>query len=363
MKIDYGKIIENDFEENLYKRKFDDLINYLNTFGSTDFWTIINEVGGSERRMLRLIDQMVKLNILEFKNNKFNLLNNEFKYKNINLKEIEIIFKEIWYKKPVPTLFFDQRPITYKTSIKRVEYLLKRNDVYNKKIVFLGDDDLTSIALALTNLNCEIVTLDVDERLVNFINQIAQEYNLNLKAYVYNALDKTDSSLKHKFDCLMTDPTPEKIPFSLFMNNAINLLKKENSVIYTSIYSSAMDKTLDLQKIINNMNLYITDIIPNFTKYQALYELYKPSDIEIMKKYNIDMNENSICFTESLFRMELTKDTKNIKLNYQGKDIFGKATKRVIKDRNNDVVKIKDNYLDEVEKMIKENSNKEYISE
>lgn len=363
MKIDYGKIIENDFEETLYKQRFDDLINYLNTFGSTDFWTIINEVGGSERRMLRLIDQMVKLNILEFKNNKFNLLNNESKYKNINLKELEKNLKKIWYKKPVPTLFFDQRPITYKTSIKRVEYLLNRNDVYNKKIVFLGDDDLTSIALALTKVKCEIVALDVDERLVNFINQIAQKYNLNLKAYVYNALNKTDSCLKHKFDCLMTDPTPEKIPFSLFMNNAINLLKKEKGVIYTSIYSSAMDKSLELQKVINNMNLYVTDIIPNFTKYQALYELYKPTDIEIMKKYNIAVNEDSICFTESLVRMELTNDTRKIKLNYQGKDIFGKATKRVINNRNNDVVKIEDNYLNEVEKMIKENASKDYISE
>ena len=162
MKIDYSKIIENDFEEILYKKKYNDLINYLNTFGPTDFWTIIKEVGGSERRMLRLIDQMIKLNILEFKNNKFNLLNNESKYKNINLEELEIKFKKICDKKPIPTLFFDQRPITYKTSIKRVEYLLKRNDVYNKKIVFLGDDDLTSIALALTKVKCEIIALDGD---------------------------------------------------------------------------------------------------------------------------------------------------------------------------------------------------------
>ena len=161
----------------------------------------------------------------------------------------------------------------------------------------------------------------------------------------------------------MTDPTPEKIPFSLFMNNAINLLKKEKGVIYTSIYSSAMDKSLELQKVINNMNLYVTDIIPNFTKYQALYELYKPTDIEIMKKYNIHMIDDSICFTESLVRMELTNDTRKIKLNYQGKDIFGKATKRVINNRNNDVVKIEDNYLNEVEKMIKENASKDYISE
>ena len=47
----------------------------------------------------------------------------------------------------------------------------------------------------------------------------------------------------------------------------------------------------------------------------SLYELYKPTDIEIMKKYNIHMIDDSICFTESLFRLELTNETKKININ------------------------------------------------
>ena len=148
-----------------------------------------------------------------------------------------------------------------------------------------------------------IQKLDIDERLINFINQISKEYNLNINARVFNALEEVPHELKHKFDCLITDPTPEVIPFTIFMNDAIDLLKKDN----------------------------------------------------------IPFNEDSICFTESLFRLKITNKTKKIKLNYQGKDIFGKVTKRVIKDKNNDIVSY-DEYLDKVEIEMKKNSLKKYIS-
>lgn len=361
MKVNYDKIIENDFERKIYQKKHQELINYLTTFGETDFWTIIKEVGGSERRMMRLINEMILNKELIYQNNKFNLYNNECKYKKINYDKLFDELKSIWIKKPLPTFLFDQRPVTLKTTIERVKYFLKRNDIYNKKIVFLGDDDLTSIALALTKVKCQILVLDIDERLVNFINKMSKEYNLNINARVFNALEGVPKELKHKFDCLITDPTPEVIPFTIFMNDAIDLLKKENSTIYTSIYSSAMEETIELQNVINKMNLYITEIIPKFTEYQAIYELYKKEDIEFIKKYNILFNEDSICFTESLFRLKITSKTKKIKLNYQGKDVFGKATKRVIKDKNNDIVK-DDEYLDKIEKDLKKNSFKKYIS-
>ena len=94
-------------------------------------------------------------------------------------------------------------------------------------------------------------------RQVHYINQIAKKYKLNLKGIIYNALDDTNECLKHKFDVLMTDPTPEKIPFTLFMNRAIELTKGEGSIIYTSIYSSAMKNTLDLQKVITDTSFIL----------------------------------------------------------------------------------------------------------
>ena len=149
------------------------------------------------------------------------------------------------------------------------------------------------------------------------------------------------------------------------MNRSVELTKGEGSIIYTSIYSSAMKKTLDLQRIITDMNLYITDIIPRFTEYQSIIELYSRNDLELFKKYGVTFDENSICFTESLFRMEVTSETRKLKIKYKVSDIFGKATKRAIKDSKNDVqTDAKDSeYLKKVQENLAENSDKIYESE
>lgn len=378
MKVDLKNVIENDFEEEIYNDYENKIIKYLKEYGETTFWDIIKNVGGSERRMIRLLNEMVSVGEISFNNSKFYLKNEknfisnclckECNGKRVNIDAFENIMetlKTIWQNKPKATFYFDQRPVTLKTTLRRVAYLMSNEDIKNKKIIMLGDDDLTSIALALLKLDCEVVAVDADERLIQYINEVAKKYDLNLKGSVYNALNDTSEELKGKFDVLMTDPTPEKIPFTLFMNRAIELTKGEGSIIYTSIYSSAMKKTLDLQRIITDMNLYITDIIPRFTEYQSILELYTENDLKLFKKYGVTFNEDSICFTESLFRMEVTNETKKIKFKYKGSDIFGKATKRTIKDSKNDVQADKKDseYLKKVQESLSENSEKYYESE
>lgn len=379
--INYEKIIENDFEKEIYENKYMQILEYINQFGFVSFNEIIKRIGGSERRMLRLLDEMCENKDIVYDNSilKFGIYNQNTNFvpqycSNCNGDRVEIenlfkdkisILNEIWEKKPIPTFYFDQRPVNMRTTLKRVSYLLTRGDLINKKIVLLGDDDLTSLAIALTSIPCEIVALDVDTRLVDYINDVARKYKLNnLQAFYFNALDDISNELKNEFDVLMTDPTPEKIPFTVFMNKAIELTKKTNSIIYTSIYSSAMKKDISLQEVITNMNLLITDIIPEFTEYKAIYSLYSENDINLMKKYNIKYDDRSICFTESLFRMEKTINTKKLSIQYKGEDIFGKATKRVISDNSLDPKHIKrdEEYLNKVGEELKSTSNKIFTS-
>ena len=176
--IDYNKVIENDFEKSLYEIKYNQIKDYLKVFGETDFFTIVRKVGGSERRMLRLLNEMTKNNIINYNNNKFNIKNEKTKYRKINFDKLTDTLNKIWKEKPIPTLILDQRPVTKTTTINRVKYFLDKNDIYDKKIVFLGDDDLTSIALALTGIKCDICVLDIDKRLIEFINDISKKYKL-----------------------------------------------------------------------------------------------------------------------------------------------------------------------------------------
>lgn len=212
----------------------------------------------------------------------------------------------------------------------------------------------------MINKDCNITVLDADKRLINYINKVAKEKELKIKAYEYNVMDEVPKEFLKKFDTLMTDPTPEKIPFTIFTNSAIDLTK-DDGIIYTSIYSTAMSKNLDLQKTITDMNLYITEMIPCFTHYQYIYKLYRDSDIDLINKYNIKFDDDSICFTETLFRLEKTGKTKKIIIKYSGKDLMGKATKRAVSNPEEEVAK-EDDYINELRELIINNKDLKKVS-
>lgn len=60
-----------------------------------------------------------------------------------------------------------------------------------------------------------------------------------------------------------------------------------------------------------------------------------------------------------MFRLEISHDTKPINIIYNGNDLFGKATKRVIEDINKDIEK-KNAYLEEVSKKLIEEATTKF---
>jgi hypothetical protein len=54
---------------------------------------------------------------------------------------------------------------------------------------------------------------------------------------------------------------------------------------------------------------------------------------------------------------------EKLKITYRADNIFGKATKRVLKSDGSDVADHNDNYLEDVKKEFIKNFNKEYKSE
>lgn len=369
--IDFNKIIENNLELDLYRKLYLNILKYLSINDSASFLDILRDVGGSDRRILRLIDELINKNIIIHKdglfklkqNNQHNLNSKDFLCKNcrgsiIDIEKLSFIKKDmeiIFNKKPTPTFIFDQRPVTLETTLRRVAYLIFKGDIQNQKIAILGDDDLTSIAIALTKLAKEIFVFDIDKRFISFINKVSKEFNLDINVIEQDFSKSTPKNLLNYFDVFMTDPTPTKIPFIVFTNFGIRLLKSTDSVGYLSLYSSAMNKNIDLQGIINKMGLLVTDMIPRFTEYDFIEHTYNQKDKELLHNYS--KNERPICFTESLVRVKMTKKTKPIKFTYRQKELFGKATRRVLadfkKDPGSKITNLKErNYLLETIKMI-----------
>lgn len=353
--INFRKMVGRDDELEVYQSLAREIINFLNQVGSALLWEIVRFTKGSTRRTLKLVNELTNKRMIKFesKNKLFYSLN----YKKISITPKDVLcrtcrgrivvpgkkfekirkdMKKIYQQKPTPTFLFDQKPVTLDTTLRRVAYMISERDLYEKKIVVLGDDDLTSIAISLTGLPKEITVFDVDERLINFIKAISKKYHIGVNAVLQDLTKKLPEKYINKFDVFLTDPTPTIKPLILFTNAGIRFLKKgRGHVGYISIFPSHMKKSIDFQRALTKMHLMITDLIPAFTEYPLIKGSYSKNDLELIKRYC--GNETKISFSEYLMRVETTDLTQDLsKIEYSYREILGEATKKVLEDITKD---------------------------
>jgi len=347
-KINFSKIVDADYKIPFYKNLTQKIIEYLESNGASSFSEIVAYVGGGERRVARLLDQMVNLKILRFKSPKFSLFDSKIEYKikmsdircascnsmlvdiNKKIKPLIKFMEKVLLKRPKSTFVFDQRPVNIDTVARRVAYMILRGDMQNKKIAVIGDDDFTGLALAWTGMAKEVVVFEIDERILNFSDMISKQYKLNIKLRKQNLLDKAPTNYLNYFDTFITDPTPTVKPLTLFTLRGLEMLDKvENKTGYISLYPSHMAMNIDFQKVLNKMNILITDLIPFLNQYEIIKEALEESDIKLLKEY--DPAEESISFYENLMRIQTTKNTKLFSHKFLPIDLLGKATKQILK--------------------------------
>lgn len=343
--IDFSKVVEFSAETEFYKHVTLNILDYLKRNRKATYQQLIKFVEGNDRRVLRLLDQMVKAKLIHFKKPYFHLTKsapNNQSFENLfcpnceskmvnfipSLKKIAAKMKKIYAQKPTPTFVFDQRPVNCLTTVRRVGYAIWRGDVHDKKIVFIGDDDLTSVALAFSGLASKITVFDIDKRLLDFIDKVAKENNLEIETVCADLTQGISIKYFGKFDVFMTDPTPREKSLAIFCDIGLELLKPSGGIGYISANPSHSPKTLDLQKIVTKMNILITDSIPFFTEYDFNSFTFSQNDNQLLEKYS--SSEDKITFYEYFIRMEVTEQSKKIPLKFTLEDIVGRAQKRVL---------------------------------
>ncbi len=368
--IDYTKVVEEAEEKGFYQEIAKAIVIYLKNNGSVTFEQIVKRVGGSDRRTLRLLDQMIQSKILRYNKPYFYLYKHKNKNSvkafdmNCNLrgskpvdiktkerKELADFMRKVVDERPLPTFVFDQRPVTAETTVRRVAYALSRNDIQNKKVAIIGDDDLTSIALAKSGFVREIVVFDIDIRILDYIDEVSKINKLKIKTVKLDLLKRVPREYVNYFDTFMTDPTPTLKPLSLFVNSGLTMLSGEKGRVgYVSLYPTHMETSIDFQKALSRMNLLITDIIPFFNEYDFIPFTYSRSDLKLLKKYA--SGEQKISFCESLMRLETISSSRTFDIKLTPKDMLGRATRRVLKDTSKDPAIQKGDSSEDIEKTV-----------
>lgn len=195
------------------------------------------------------------------------------------------ILKEVSERRGPAKRQYDQFFANLDTVIDRALLLKKQGNLYKRKLLFLGDDDLTSIAAAVIAQDCQFLVLDIDEELLKLINEINQKYSLRINTQLFDLRNAPTQEMRNQFDLVFTDPpyTPQGV--SLFLNQAITFLKKSLvSQIYLCFGTSARAKEREvvIQKIINERGLVIDEKIPGFNKYFGAESIGSTSSLYIL---------------------------------------------------------------------------------
>jgi len=218
-------------------------------------------------------------------------------------KEIkEIIERKLKMKLPLeaPTNFpfktkvvakYDQLPISISSTIFVVKKILEYLPL-NKKFLFVGDDDLVSLYLSLTEPNLKSLVIDIDEELLAKIREVSKKFNLKIETRKLNIL-KEKPSLGAGIIGFLTNPVYTFEGVKGFVNFGVNQFGKDGGYGFLTLGDEAIgNRILFLEKFFFEKNLKIEEVISRKIYYP--WRITHPEDKMMFKRLKNFFDEKLI---------------------------------------------------------------------
>ncbi len=249
-------------------------------------------------------------------NNLIKELPEEFSYLN-NIKDY-------LDKRPAPEFALDQSHADISTVIKKTLFLIKRGDIEGRNIIFLGDDDLISLAVGLTKLAKNITVLDIDNRILNYISKSVEELSLNdFKVISHDLREPCPDDIVNKFDVVIMDPPYTNEGLRLFLKRASQILKSNiniNGKNYSLIGKKCLlsfgnkppEQMQRLQFSILDHGFIINEMIPDFNHYKGASIIGKFSHLYYLQSINNPSSKYNLSLTTGpIYTSEVKSKTKS----------------------------------------------------
>lgn len=260
-------------------------------------------------------------------------------YKNLEISNFETLLQKqliqldmLLHNRPSVDVTIDQSKCTSSTSIKRSILALKNNMLINKKILCIGDDDLISVSTCILlqalykekqNIQTEVTVIDIDERILSYIEEISVKYNFNIKCIQRNLKKELPFEEKENYDCIFTDPPYTLEGLNLFVSRGISALKDESNLkIFLSFGNKSPVETLTMQGIFYKSALEICAIYKNFNYYEGADIIGNTSNMYVLGTTNktqeiINKEYTDIIYTGEIRKTSRIYECKNCKETYE----------------------------------------------
>lgn len=217
-------------------------------------------------------------------------------------------FQELVKKRPGASREFDQGYVTPQTTVARVAFLAAKGDIAGRDLIVLGDDDLVSVAAALSGLPRRVAVLEIDPRLVAFVQELSAARNLKIEVYRRDIRAPLPKELCRQFDTFFTDPPETVGALELFISRGLAALKGPCCAGYFGLTyaESSLADWLAIQQILaGKLKVAITDIVHDFNEYVNWDYL-----LESVRKDLpfVQVTPSANWYRSSLYRIETIED-------------------------------------------------------
>ncbi|PIP17335.1 MAG: hypothetical protein COX44_00395, partial [Candidatus Portnoybacteria bacterium CG23_combo_of_CG06-09_8_20_14_all_37_13] len=109
-------------------------------------------------------------------------------------------------QRPKPERNLDQFWVTEETILRRAVVLGNIQNITQKSLLFLGDSDLTSIAFNLFYQAGKTTVVDIDSRLLLFLQNIAKDEGFSIDFLEHDLRKPLDKKRFSNYDIVFFDP-------------------------------------------------------------------------------------------------------------------------------------------------------------
>ena len=180
----------------------------------------------------------------------------------------------------------DHVAATPETALRRARWLDDEYDLATTPLLFVGDHDLTALAVTLVNPAAQAVVVDIDEDLLAYIDRTAVAHGRTIECRYADLRFGLPPDLAGTADVAFTDPpyTPEGV--RLFATAALRGLRhREYGQVVISYGTGDGQPALGLkvQQALADLGLYAEAMLPRFNRYRGAQAVGSRSDLYVCR--------------------------------------------------------------------------------
>lgn len=186
-----------------------------------------------------------------------------------------------------PALIYGQRFITPESAVCRASLLRDRMPTeHSGSVLFIGDDDLVSVAFATIAPRHRISLIDIDPTVVENVARFSSHYGVEVEAVCGDVASSLPSSWHDRFDCVVGDPYPSADhSFEAFFAQAARPLLRPSSGAFVLLTAGPTHKPPAFEHSLIHHLESVGWNVEHITESLAEYELIAGELTQLEEQY------------------------------------------------------------------------------